>query len=433
MQIFRRPIPAFAAAFLFMAVPYSFGAGFAIVEQSASSIGSAFSDNGAATDDPSAMYFNPAGMSAVEGSELTLGGHVIMPTFEFNNSGSAFLPAGLPVSGGDGGNGGEAAFVPNAYYKADANDKAAWGIGITAPYGLTTEYDSSWVGRYHAIKTELINLNINPGVSYKISDKVAVGAGVSASYVEADLTSAIDFGTILGIAPQALDGRARIEGDDWAAGCNLGLLITPREECALSLSYRSKIEHTLEGDASFQVPGPARALQAMNMFVNTSGKADLTLPQTAAIGLAHTFAKKFTAMADVMWTGWSDFDELRVKYGSSQPDSVTDESWEDTWRYALGLQYQHTDKLALRIGGAYDETPVPDAAHRTPRIPDADRTWLSLGAGYRLNENLSIDLGYTHLFINDSRVQMLGTTGDYLNGSYEGSVDIASIQASWKF
>lgn len=433
MQSLYRLTAILTSAFLFMVAQCSFGSGFAIIEQSASSIGSAFSDNGAAIDDASVMYFNPAGMSAVEGTDLTLGGHLIMPTFEFDNSGSAILPAGIPLSGGDGGNGGVAAFVPNAYYKTDAGEKAAWGIGINAPYGLTTEYDSSWIGRYHAIKTELVNLNINPSVSFKVSDKIALGAGLNASYVEADLTSAIDFGTILGVAPQALDGRARIEGDDWAAGYNVGLLLTPREECALSLSYRSKIEHTLEGDASFRVPGPATALQAMNMFVNTSGEADLTLPQTVALGLTHTFAKKFTAMANVMWTGWSDFEELRVKFGSNQPDSVTDESWEDTWRYALGLQYQHTEKLALRIGAAYDETPVPDANHRTPRIPDADRTWLSLGAGYQVSKDMSIDLGYTHLFFNDSRLQQLGSTGDYLNGSYEGSAEIASIQANWKF
>jgi len=432
MERFHRIVPVLAAA-LALCAHCALGSGFAIVEQSASGIGSAFSGAGTSIGDASTIYFNPAGMSRVPGSELTLGGHMIMPTFEFDNSGSVILPAGVPVSGGDGGNGGVAAFVPNAYYKADLCEKTAWGIGITAPYGLTTEYNKSWVGRYHAIKTELVNMNVNPSVSYKISDKIAVGAGVSASYVEADLTSAIDFGSILGVAPQALDGRARVEGDDWAAGYNAGVLITPRPECALSLSYRSKIEHKLEGDASFQVPGPARALQAMGMFIDTDGEAELTLPQSASLGMAHTFAEKVTVMADLTWTGWGDFDELRVKYGSNQPDSVTDESWDDTWRYSLGLQYQQTDKLALRIGGAYDETPVPDANHRTPRIPDADRIWLSLGAGYQVSENLSVDVGYTHLFINDSRVQQMGATGDYLNGSYEGSVDIASIQANWKF
>ena len=141
------------------------------------------------------------------------------------------------------------------------------------------------------------------------------------------------------------------------------------------------------------------------------------------------------------WTRWSRFEELKVEYDSGREPSVTDESWEDTWRFALGLSCDVSEAVQLRIGTAFDESPVPDDEHRTPRIPDADRTWLALGAGIQPGENLSVDLGYVHLFFKDSRISRevpedadvaTASMGE-LVGTYEGYADIFSVAATYRF
>lgn len=414
--------------------------GFAVIEQSANGLGNAFSGgNAGSLGDASTIFFNPAAMTQLESPNLVAAGHVIAPTFEFDNDGSSYPLLGMPVTGADGGNGGETVFVPNLYVAHGLSEAMTMGIGINAPYGLMTEYDSDWVGRYHAIKSDLKSLNINPALAWRISDKLSMGLGVSAQYVEAELSTAIDFGGIVaaagtpGTAPQMLDGRGKLEGDDWAYGFNAGLLCTPRDGSRIGLSYRSKIEHTIDGDATFSVPPPAMGLQAMGLFVDTSGKADLDTPDTAGIGLSQMVGEKLEVMIDATWTGWSSFEELRVQYGSMQPDSVTEEDWKDTWRYAIGVNYFCDDKWTLRAGTAYDESPVPDAQHRTPRIPDGDRLWVSLGAGYQAADDLRIDAGYTYLMFNDTKTDIVGTTGDRLTGDYEGSANIASVQVSLDF
>ena len=181
------------------------------------------------------------------------------------------------------------------------------------------------------------------------------------------------------------------------------------------------------------MPAPAAGLRAAGMFINTRATADLELPQTVSLGAAQQINDRWTVALDVTWTEWSCFDELRVDYETPQPDSVTEEDWEDTWRCSVGVTYQVNPDWVLRAGTAYDESPIPDAAHRTPRIPDGDRAWLTLGAGIRASENCVVDIGYLHVLFHETDMNIIGATGDNLVGSYEGSVDVASIQATWGF
>jgi long-chain fatty acid transport protein len=301
-----------------------------------------------------------------------------------------------------------------------------------------TEYDSGWVGRYQGIKTELVTVDINPSISWRVNECLALGGGLSAQHGDAELTSAVDFGGILagfgsaGAAPQALDGRASMEGDGWGYGFNLGLLYTPRPSSRIGLAFRSSISHTLEGEAKFRVPPPATALNALGLFVDTDAEADVDLPESASIGYAEQIAEKWTVLCDVAWTRWSRFEELRIDFDSPQPDSVTEEDWDDTWRAAFGLNYACNDTWTLRCGTMYDECPIPDKEHRTPRIPDGDRIWLAVGAGYQAGEDLVVDLSYAHLFFDDVDIDHTGTTGDRLVGTYEGEADILSVQLNWR-
>jgi long-chain fatty acid transport protein len=424
------------------------GAGFAIIEQSAASAGYAYAGAAAVAEDASTIFFNPAGMSLQSGNELQIGGHYIIPKAEFKNQGSNNgLPPPLsgPLLGGNGGDAGEAALVPNLFYMHDFSDKWKAGIGITAPFGLVTEYDNGWVGRYYALKSDLATLNINPSVAYKINDQWSLGVGISFQRVEAELTQAIDWGTALvsqGLAPptlsQNLDGTAKIEGDDWGFGANVGLIFEPRPGTRLGLHYRSQIDHTLEGDATYNTPAQAAPLAAATGRVNTTVTADVTLPENVSFSGYHAFNERWAILADITWTKWSRLDELRIKFGNGAGDSFDTYNWDDSWRYSVGGIFKPMEALELRAGVALDETPIPNEQRRTPRVPGADRTWLTFGAGYQFSELIKVDFAYGHLWIDDPKINKDPTEPENrgkgaLIGEYDSSIDIISAAISFQF
>ena len=429
---------AFSGVVALAGLTPAFGAGFSIIEQSVKGQGEAFSGGSSSADDASCIYFNPAGMARTEKTEVDVGAHLILSKFSFNNDGSDY-PAlgGMPLGGSDGGDAGVPAVVPNLYYNQQLSDDLAIGIGINAPFGLETKYDEDWIGRYHAIRTALTTVNINPSLGYNVNDWLSVGGGLDVQYVHAILSQAIDFGGILAskgypTMPQSLDGKAEVKGDDFGLGYNAGIMVNPLPETTIGLTYRSKISYTLSGTAEFNAPAQAAGLQAAGYFADTDVNADLTLPETVSIGISQVLPAGFTLKADITWTRWSQFEELRIQYDSNQPDSVTVYDWNDVFRYALGLNYE-TGKWIFRTGTAYDETPVKDLEHRTPRIPDANRIWLSAGASYQATEHIMLDLGYTHIFFNDSQLNNVGTTGDNLKGSFEGEANLLALQLCYTF
>lgn len=417
----------------------AFGAGFALIEQSAQGMGRAFA--GAATDgeDASSIFFNPAAMSLQNSPLLDAGLHLILPKAEFENKGSS-IGGVIPLSGGNSGNGADAALVPNLNYIHPLNDKVTAGIGVFVPFGLSTSYDRDWVGRYQAVDSELTTYNINPSIAYKVNDVVSIGFGVSAQYAEADLSSAVDFGSIgyaalgpsaagaLGLAPQAADGFLRVQGDDWGVGYNAGILVEPRDGSRVGLSYRSSVDYTLRGDADFTVPPQAAPLTARGIFVDTDAKAEITMPENVTLGLYQKLNDQWALLGTVIWTRWSRFEELRVDYSNFQPDSVTEEDWDDAFFYSVGADYLASDTLTLHAGLAYDESPVPGANRRTPRIPDNDRLWLAVGASFQTTETLRIDVGYAHLFVDSADTRTVGPAGDVLVGEWDSAVDLFSVQ-----
>ena len=442
----------------------AFGAGFALIEQSVSGLGSAFSGGSAAALDATTVYYNPAGMTRLEGTQAVAGLHLIRPRSEFKNSeGSSVSLAfgGGTLTGSDGGQAGETGFAPNFYITQQLANGWTVGLGVNAPFGLVTDYQQGWQGRYHALRSDVYTININPSIAYKVNDHLSIGAGVSAQYIEAQLTNAVDFGSIAyassGFDPslaglvQNADGKAKLEANDWGYGFNLGLLYEFSPGTRLGLAYRSRIEYTLDGSAKFNVPttisgipvlGPGIAAQ----FANTGAKADLDLPDNASLSIYHEINDQWAVMADVTWTNWSLFKELRVKFdensnGLKMDDNVTTESWDDNWRFSVGGSYQYSPSLVLRAGVAYDQTPIPDAEHRTPRIPGEDRFWTAVGFGYQLCAHSSLDFGYAHLFVSDSKINKqagIDPTGENffrgtLVGEFQNSVDIASVQLTTNF
>lgn len=383
---------------------FSHAAGFALIEQNASGLGNAYAGAAAVAQDASTVFFNPAGMTQLPDRQVVVAGHLIKPEAEFSGT---VTP---DIGGGNGGDAGGLAFVPNAYFAFRLTPDVHLGVGLNAPFGLKTEYDSTWKGRTQAIKSELKSINLNPSIAWKVSESLSLGAGLSIQYAEATLSNSANGA-----------GIAEVTGKDYGRGFNLGLLWQTSAATRVGLAYRSEIEYTLEGDVAFSVATP----------LNGGVTAAATLPDSAALSLFHKLSPKWELLADVTWTGWSDFKELRIVRNGGVDLAVTPENWNDSYRYSVGANYHLNDKLTLRGGVAFDETPVSDA-FRTARIPDEDRTWLAFGAQYRLSPRSALDFGYAHLFVKDARIKHL-ENGVTLTGAYKGSVDILSAQFTHGF
>ncbi|MFN3750964.1 MAG: OmpP1/FadL family transporter [Thiobacillus sp.] len=382
-------------------------AGFALIEQNASGLGNAYAGQAAAATDASTIFFNPAGMTHLPDRQLVLAGHLIKPKAEFSGSASLTIPG--VNDGGNGGDAGGLAFVPNAYFAMRLNPDVHLGLGLNAPFGLKTEYDPTWAGSTHAVKSHLKTINLNPSVAWKASKTLSLGAGLNVAYAEAILTN-----------QAGAAGQAKIQGDDIGWGFNLGALWQATPATRVGLAYRSEIDLTLEGSATF----------SGNPALNGPVTADVTFPDSASLSISHRVNDRWDVLADVTWTGWSDFDELRIVRASGATLSVTQENWGDSMRYSLGANYRYSDKWTLRGGVAYDKSPVPDA-YRTARIPDEDRLWMAFGAQYRLSPKMVLDFGYAHLFVKDASIDE-GTTVR-LTGNYDASVDILSAQLTLNF
>ncbi len=428
-----------ASAAALLLATYAQGAGFALIENSASGMGSAFASGGAAGEDASTMWFNPASMTLLKGHNMMMGLHYVAPQDDFSNQGSTNAD-GTPLSGPNS-EGGKPAVIPNFYYTGQVSDTLFLGLGVTVPFGMGTEYDDNWVGRYHAVNTELMTININPAIAYKINDQWSIGGGLNIQYVDLTLTSAIDFGALAG-APGAADGFADLQADnadDISFGWNIGVLFELSKSTRFSLAYRSSITHDAKGNADFTVPSSAAPIVSTGVFTDSGLYASVELPASASLSAFHSFNESFDLMADVLWTNWSVFDELRIHYDNpAQPDSVTTENYEDQWRFALGGNYHVNKDLTFRTGVAYDQKAVEDKYHRTARIPDNDRTWLSLGMGYRFSEMIGMDLGYSHIFVDTTPIENIYESSQEalnhtLKGEFEASVDIFSAQLTLKF
>ncbi len=444
--------------------------GFQLVEQNGSGLGNAYAGQAAGVMDASAIFFNPAALTGVPGKQFLISVSPIGVSTKFNDSGSTrpllgTLPVPVPF-GSSGGNAGGWIPVPNGYVSWKAAPRVWVGLGVNAPFGLKTEWEPDWVGRFHAVRSEVQTININPTLALKPTDWLSFGVGVSYQRLKAELSQNVAYGGIAvgaasrfgpaaaaGILAQlggpsgiAREGLADMKGTDWSWGFNAGVLAELGDSGRLGVSYRSKVKHRIDGDATFAnapafaTTGPLAALGAgLNArFAPGPVTTDVELPDTLSVAASYA-GERLELLGDWTWTGWSSIQELAIfPKGGSEPRSSVPLLFEDTWRVGAGLNYKLDGRWKLRFGVAYDKTPVQDA-FRTPRLPDQNRAWTATGFQYKLGARSVIDVGFAHLFVKDAKSALPNQdssssppTGK-LVGVYPGSVNLLAVQYRLSF
>jgi long-chain fatty acid transport protein len=465
-----RALAIAAAAALTTSPTALLASGFQLVEQNASGLGNAYAGQAAGVQDASAVFFNPAALTRLPGRQFVAAVSEVGVSNKFTDLGSDLPSLGslrIPVPlGGSGGDAGGFSPLPNAYLSWEATPRLWLGLGVNAPFGLKTEWDDAWMGRFHALKSEVKTVNINPTVAFRAFDVLSLGVGVSYQRVSAELSQSVAYGGISAAAaaavggPPALagilaqlggpaglarEGVGNIEGHDWSWGWNAGALLELGEPVRVGVAYRSRIEHALEGEAafagapSFLTSGPLGALGAsLNArFAPGPVTATIELPETVSVAAAYQ-GDRLELLADWTWTGWSSIQSLPIVRTDGTPLSDASLSFQDISRVGFGLNYLASEHWTLRLGTAFDSAPVQDR-YRTPRLPDADRTWLAAGVQRKLGKNGALDVGYAHLFVNDASSQLpnqdgpTSAPGGDLVGSYESNVDIVSVQYRLSF
>jgi long-chain fatty acid transport protein len=432
-----RALGALALAWLAAPGPAN-AAGFAMLEYSARGVGLARAGGTAnATREAATLFWNPAGMSLLRGSRVQVGATGLALRSRFSDQGSsrsvasAQGPVTLPA-GPEDEQSEVQVVVPSLYWVTEVSPRLHLGIGMFSDFGLATEYHPAWAGRYQALKTDLRTFTINPSLAWRINPAVSVGVGLNASHAAAELTSAVPLADAAGAAlPDAL---ATVTGDDWSYGFNLGVLWQMGGDTRLGLAYRSKQDHDLSG--SFRLTG-AGALSR-----RVAARSGLNLPDTLMLGGHHRLDSAWSLMADLVWTRWSRYRDTRIRFADGTPDQVTSHRWGDSWQVMAGLEYRAGDHWTLRTGAGWDQSPVPDAQHRTPRMPDNDRRWLAAGLSWHPTPRLRVDLGYAHLFIEraavDNRLdlgpaQAPGLFVDHLLGNFDSAADLLALQLDLRF
>jgi long-chain fatty acid transport protein len=469
---------ALALTFGVAALPTpAFASGFQLVEQNASGLGNAYAGQAAGVKNATAISFNPAALTRVPGWNVVVSVEPIGLGTTFADSGSTrpFVstsagPSYFPVPLGDeGGDAGGWIPVPNAYVSGQVTERIWIGAAFNVPFGLETDWAPTWVGRFHATNSKIETYNVNPTIAIQVSDTLSIGGGVSWQHLEADLSQVAAYGGIAyygslqaltaqgvppgqaaallnsALVPQLPNGLATetpalISGDSNAWGWNAGALLKLGEQGHLGVSYRSKVQHDVEGTVDF-TGAPTLSLPGSLAPIATTINARFADgPVTTAIELPDTLSvaaawenDTVEVLADWTRTGWSSIPTLAIDRADGTELSRVPLEFEDTWRAGLGLSFKLSPKWTLRLGTAYDKAPVQDE-FRTPRLPDNDRIWAAGGVQWKLSEKAVIDAGYAHLFVDEAPSRLTEpTTSGALVGTYSAKVDIVGVQLSLHF
>lgn len=392
--------------------------GFQLTEQSALALGRAYAGVGVDGSDVSGVYYNPATMTLHPGTQMQLGVVGVGLNLDYaSDNGRRENGRKKPE------------VVPHAFVSHQLTDDAWVGFALTVPFGLSTDYSNDWDQSGDGTSAMIKVIDFNPNVAYKLSDKVSLGAGVSFQYVEAKLGFNWENHPQLGLIGDPGMARLKVDGHAW--GWNVGMMWTPVETVRIGVSYRSKVEHTVDGtlkaDNKITVLGPKNQLVDLPSSMNASVTMDA--PAWAMLSAAWDVNDWLSLYGTFRWADWSSFQSLTIDTAYTPFESK--KNWKDTYLMTLGYDAKMSDFWTLRGGIGYETSTISDPTLRTGTIPDADRYWLAIGSSFHWTKNFQTDVAFAHLRgVHERSV--------YKNGSEIGKFRkldayLLGVQAQYRF
>lgn len=448
--------------------------------------------------DPSTVFHNPAGLTHLEGTQATINLNLVAPSVKYDDA-KAEYPASVLTGGQKQAVAGETSgsidpglsVVPHLYASHRLNERVALGLGLYVPFGSGTEYDKDSVLRYNLNKLGLETMALQPTVAFKLNDQHSFAIGLVAQRTKADLRQFANFGAAIqgtaarqaqqaqqaaqqaaaaaqqaaaagdltaaqnyqaqaqqyaAAAQQAAtvmnrfgngtaDGYAEVEGGDWGFGYNLAWLWDINDRARVGVNYRSKINHTLSGDAEWQLYDPVfrdatygtlatNGIRGAGYAAKEDANVKIVTPESLSLHGMYKINPQWNVFGDLTWTRHSRFNRVELNFANDKVvadpvnggttmsnQTILNPNWRNTWRLALGASYQVSEPLQLRFGWAYDQSPVKSSNYRMSTLPDANRMWFSFGTKYDFNKNHTVNLAYTYVHINKARANVNGWCG----------------------
>lgn len=402
--------------------------GFARTEQSVSGMGIVQAGRASAAEDASTVYGNPAGMARLEGQQITAGAVFIDASTDISH-----------VSGrSSGSNDGDMvpfSSVPFGFYTWKHDEHWAFGFGAYAPFGLSTDYENGFQGRMFASKSDIKVVTLQPTVSYAFNDRLSIGFGPTLNRIAGSLESDIT------LSPALADTAVKVKGEDTALGFNAGVLFNATDTTRVGVTYHSRVDYKL--DCHTQVAtgaGTPSLLLASNRYDCT---LKVTTPESYDFSVTQELSDAWKLYASATWTGWSSLQDLSLRnqpisaaQGGSLASALTGSiqeglNWHDTWAYAIGTDYRLNPQWVLRTGLMFDQSPTSNT-NRSPRTPTGDRRIFSMGVGYDVTPQLTIDLAYSYLREESVDVSRANALGSY-SATYQSDASLFGVGATYRF
>ena len=352
-------------------------------DYSVTGLGRSYAGQGIMGDDYSAIAFNPAGMTLMERSG-------VQQTFNMIN-----LRA--DVDGLDPNHAGKHKKmnfwqpVPAGFAQYNVNDRLMIGLGIYAPFGLKTQYDSGWYGSDAAILSKLNIVDFNLSAAYKLTEHWSIGASAILRYIYGRMTNSLS----------TVGANVNFNVHGWTQTGSLGVMYEVDKNTRFGLSYRLRSAQRAKGH--FKVEHSA--VNYLNGTYTVHANPDL--PESVALSAYHRY-QDFGFSGTARWTHWtSSFPAFTVRsdwpgFNATEHQKKTDYRYRNSWTLTGGVDYYYCKNLTFRFGGGWDESPAHDASRRTIRIPDNDRWWMSVGASY-MKDNWQFDVGYAHMIAKTAK------------------------------
>jgi long-chain fatty acid transport protein len=421
--IFRKVLVA--VLFTLIMCPSIQAAGLWLYESGTPDLGTAGAGRAATAVDASTVGGNPAGMTRLAGSQMTTGAQALFPQIKFDVEDKSF-------GGGDGGNAGYFTPAASFYYVHSLTSDFKLGVAVGSYFGLGLDYDDDWAGRYYFLEGQFLTFGVNPVAAYRINKYFSVGGGVSLVVSNYEAKTALR-----NLEPGRGDGRLEFEDYDVGYGANAGLMIEPKAGTRFGITYRSKVDLEYKDKPDLKRVGPL--LQAALNVTGLAGaevELDMEIPQAVMVSAYHEVTDKLTVMGNVGWQDWSGFGNIDVSINSDTSTNATqDLGYDDTWHFALGLQYRLAAPWLLSAGVAYDTSPADSGKKRTPALPLDRQMRAGAGVQYELNQDVTLGVAYEYLDLGDGNINLKGGNlrGD-LKGDYqENHIHFIGLNVVWKF